>query len=114
MSLQERRLILRKDVKVPLKFRPTETTTSVLETTESLNLSERGIFFSTSRLLRVGMPLELFLTMPSEITGRAPAEVRCTARVVHVQPNAFPRGKAGIGARIERCEPIAAEGQGKK
>jgi hypothetical protein len=36
--------------------------------------------------------------------------VKCLARVVHVQRNAFLDGKAGIGVHIERHEAVAAAG----
>lgn len=72
---------------------------------ETINLSERGIYFKSSHSLDVGEPIELFLTLPTELTGRSPEDVRCHARVVHVDQGVDAYGRTGIGAAIERFEP---------
>jgi hypothetical protein len=41
------------------------------------------------------------------LTGRTAEEVRCSARVVHVVPSDNGDGFSGIGATVERFEPIA-------
>ncbi len=74
---------------------------------KALNLSERGVYFTCREDLRVGQPIELYFTLPTELTGRAPEDVRCNARVVHVDED----GQAalrGIGASVEQFEPVAA------
>jgi hypothetical protein len=72
---------------------------------ETMNLSERGIYFKSSHNLDVGEPIELFFTLPTELTGRSPEDVRCHARVVHVDQGVDAYGRTGIGAAIERFEP---------
>src|SRR6267378_8276275 len=59
--------------------------------------------------------------VPPRITCRATRAihlhsraVKCLARVVHVQRNAFLGGKAGIGVHIERYEAVAAAGAMKE
>jgi hypothetical protein len=107
MHFIERRIAPRKEVKVLLRFRALEASGSELLPAECVNFSERGIFFTTGQVLRVGTPLEIFLTIPSDISGLAAAETRCTARVVHVKANAGPAGQSGVGVYIERFEPAA-------
>lgn len=72
---------------------------------QTVNLSERGIYFTSSLKLSVGEPLEMFFTIPSELTGRSAESVKCSARVVHV--DARVNGSLGVGAAIERLEPLA-------
>jgi hypothetical protein len=73
---------------------------------EVVNLSERGIYFKSSNILAVGEAIEIYLKLPRELTGRAPEDVRCDARVVHVDPSVNGNGAVGIGATIERFETV--------
>lgn len=75
---------------------------------EVLNLSERGVYFTSRAKLSVGQPLELFLTLPRELTGRTPEQVRCSARVVHVENRSDLGGIVGVGAIVDRFEAVAA------
>jgi len=75
---------------------------------EVLNLSERGVYFTSREKVNVGEPLELYFTLPRELTGRSPEQVRCSARVVHVDEPTDSRGMRGIGATVERFEPVVA------
>ena len=129
MSGKERRSSPRKDCAVPLRFRvvtnghnaqAAEVAASygmrgskalaAAATMEgrALNLSERGLYFTSRESLHVGEPLEMYFTLPDELTGRGPEQVRCTARVVHVDEHVDETGARGIGATVERFEPIAA------
>lgn len=75
---------------------------------ESVNLSERGIYFRSQKKMTVGQPLEMYFTIPRELTGRTSERVRCSARVVHVESRADTRGMVGVGAAVERFEPMSA------
>ncbi len=108
MVLQERRSVPRQTVRIPLTFRTVQTATPGTLAAETVNLSQNGVYFTTAHPVKVGAPLELFLTMPREVTGHNSAQVRCKARVVHVEPNAAASGRTGVGARIEWYEPTAA------
>jgi len=59
---------------------------------ETVNLSERGIYFKTAQKVKIGQAMELYFTLPRELTGRSPEPVRCSARVVHVEQHADERG----------------------
>ncbi|MFY9691332.1 MAG: PilZ domain-containing protein [Candidatus Acidiferrales bacterium] len=75
---------------------------------KALNLSERGLYFTAREKLSIGEPLEIYLTIPRELTGRGPEPVRCRARVVHVDENyAQQQGMKGVGAIVDRYETVA-------
>ncbi|HVB87918.1 MAG TPA: PilZ domain-containing protein [Candidatus Dormibacteraeota bacterium] len=128
MAGNERRTSARKLCTLPLRFRVTanghndaeppieaDRETSAVRTAtvgaeyigKALNLSERGLYFTCREDLRVGQPLEMHFTLPQELTGRAPENVRCSARVVHVDDDG-QAGLRGIGACVEGFEPMAA------
>ncbi|MGA8408376.1 MAG: PilZ domain-containing protein [Candidatus Acidiferrales bacterium] len=71
---------------------------------ETVNLSERGIRFKTRHSLSVGESVEIFFTLPTELTGRAMEDVKCNARVVHVDREPDMTGHIGVGAAIECFE----------
>jgi hypothetical protein len=126
MSNEERRISPRKECVVPLRFRlivnrngshadqeeaeqetaPKVTSYSPSYEGETVNLSERGLYFRSREKLSVGAPLEIHFTLPRELTGRNPEPMRCNARVVHVEQRKDQRGMVGIGAAVERFEPI--------
>jgi len=110
MNSRERRYDTRVNIRVPFRFRVLNTPDALEQTAESENISQRGILFATALPLKVGTPLEVSLQMPQELAGKSSSDVKCVARVVHVQPNAFLGGKAGIGVHIERYEAVAAAG----
>ena len=74
---------------------------------ETVNLSERGIYFKSRENVSLGESLEIFFTLPTDLTGRSPEEVCCRARVVHVDRPDSRDGMTGVGAAIERFERIA-------
>ena len=73
---------------------------------ETVNLSERGIYFKTAQKVKIGQAMELYFTLPRELTGRCPEPVRCSARVVHVEQQSDEHGWTGVGACVERFEPL--------
>jgi PilZ domain len=73
---------------------------------ETVNLSERGIYFKTAQKVKIGQAMELYFTLPRELTGRSPEPVRCCARVVHVEQYSDERGWTGVGASVEQFEPL--------
>ena len=129
MSANERRISPRKSCSIPIRFRVlpnalhrmtaaeaagsakvalrVQPTTGILEG-ETVNLSERGVYFRSREDVQIGTPLEMYLTIPRELTGRRTEEVRCSARVVHVEPETDRMGRRGVGACVERFEPIAS------
>ena len=104
MSSNERRTDTRIYIRVPFRFRILNNRGSPEQTAASENISRRGVFFVTEVPLKVGTTLEVSLRMPQELARQTASDVKFVARVVHVQPNSFLGGRAGIGLHIVRYE----------
>jgi len=103
----ERRQLTRHSLRTPLRFRPTGVTADKSEHfTEALNISRGGFYFASSAPLQVGMPIEVTLRMPGEVTGNQTEEMNCTARVVHVKNEAYADGRIGFGAEIVKFNSV--------
>jgi hypothetical protein len=129
MTGRERRVSPRKECVVPLRFRimsngfGKESQNEAVELSrrsslmgtfdgQSMNLSERGIYFTSTQKMNIGEPLEMFFTIPRELTGRGSERVRCSARVVHVEERTEKQGLLGVGAAVDRFETIGARDWG--
>jgi hypothetical protein len=129
MNGRERRVSPRKECAVPLRFRimstslgkehqkeaePLSRRSSGMGTFDghSVNLSERGIYFTSTQRMNIGEPVEMFFTIPRELTGRESERVRCSARVVHVEEQVEKQGLMGFGAAVDRFETIGARDWG--
>jgi hypothetical protein len=103
MASSERRQVSRYNIRIPLRFRAVNLAADMSEHfTEALNVSRGGFYFASSAPLQVGVPIEVTLRMPAEVTGSKPEETRCTARVVHVRNEPYGDGRIGFGAEIEK------------
>ena len=71
---------------------------------ESVNLSQRGIYFATDSVLRKGETVEVFFNMPEEIIGEPTGEWRCTGHVVRVEKINTTSGKQGVGVQFDCYE----------
>jgi hypothetical protein len=67
---------------------------------ETVNISHLGIYFKSSGHVAFGEELEMSFRLPGELTGRSAVDVRCNARVVHVNASVDREGTSGIGAAI--------------
>jgi len=101
------RIVRRHPVKTALRVRIWKSAVPE-ERAESVNLSQRGIFFVTNSSFREGEVVEILLKMPEEITGEATTEWRCTGLVTRVEPVDSPKGKYGVGVRFDCCEVARA------
>ena len=134
MSNKERRIAPRKNCSIPIHFRSftseyvpagvgvgvaasggssrrarnVQAQTNYQETVvgETFNLSERGIGFKSPLKFSLGETVEMYFTLPRDLTGRKPEEVRCNARVVHIENKADAMGMTSVGAEVERFEPL--------
>lgn len=106
MDMSNRRLATRVNLRIPVSFRCLSTPALPRQVGESVNLSERGVYFETEVAPAVGTPVELILRMPRELTGREATELCCVARVIHVRPDPLSNGKVGVGVYIERYESM--------
>ncbi|HKS68183.1 MAG TPA: PilZ domain-containing protein [Candidatus Acidoferrales bacterium] len=128
MSNQERRRAPRKECLVPIRFRIIENGHSQPDSAVRLadsargaitharfglaegqvqNLSERGVYFVCREKVAVGEEVELFFTLPAELTGRPPESVRCHARIVYAEPLERNPELMGAGVSVNRFEPVA-------
>jgi hypothetical protein len=114
MNSRERRIDTRVNIRVPLRFRILNAPDSLEQTSESENISRRGIYFATNVPLKIGTPVEVSLKMPRELGVQAPSDVKCVARVVHIERDSFAGGKSGIGLHIEKYEAKASAGAGSE
>jgi hypothetical protein len=70
------------------------------ERAESVNVSQRGIFFCTNSRVAEGEIVEVLLKMPEEITGQPTTEWRCTGHIVRVEPAELHGGQFGVGVHF--------------
>jgi PilZ domain len=108
----ERRQLTRHSHRTPLRFRSTGVAADKSDHfTEALNLSRGGFYFASSAPLQVGMPIEVTMRMPVEVTGSQTEEMHCTARVVHVKNEAYADGRIGFGAEIVKFSSVPVQGR---
>ena len=109
MGEDERRRAPRIPAKVPVKLRPVEGTTPYMVSADSINISERGLYFQMTGPMKPGTRIELSFTMPPEVTGSMAMKIRWVGRVIRVEPDGKPEGRTAVAAQIERFETILAE-----
>jgi hypothetical protein len=100
---KDRRLAGRYDVKKPLRVRLWKSALPE-HSAESMNVSQRGIYFATDWPLREGETVEVFFNMPGEIIGEPASEWRCTGHVVRVEGIEDTGGKYGVGVQFDCYE----------
>ena len=102
LSATERRSTQRFTMRLPLTVRWT-TGAAVGETsTESRDVSSRGVYFYLGKDVKEGSPVEILLTLPNEITLAGPVRVRCLGRVQRTENR--DETSVGVVAAIERYE----------
>jgi hypothetical protein len=102
--VHDRRSAYRYRLRIPVRVRARRAINSE-QTTESEDISRRGIFFATDLSLSAGAAVDLLVDMPEEVTGVPLAQWICTGRVVRVVSSNSPTGAFGVGVEF-RC-PIA-------
>jgi hypothetical protein len=98
----ERRTMRRFDMRLPATVRVAGQGLRDLST-ETQNVSARGVFFYLDRPLADGMRIEVTMTFPPHVTLTEPVRVRFTARVVRVETSPAYSG-IGVAAMIEEYE----------
>jgi hypothetical protein len=102
LSYSERRTAQRFRIKLPMTVRWTSGSAVGEASTESRDVSSRGVYFFLPKDVKSGSPVEIVLTLPHEITLAGPVRVRCLGRVQ--RNDDMEEGRAGIVAQIERYE----------
>src|SRR5229473_7939302 len=109
MSVSERRAARRFIINVPLQLQPTKTPSLAARATKAMNISTRGVYFTTDLPLCQGQLVQVLLQMPKEITGNVVNARRFTGRVAHVDPNGFADGISGVGVQFLYYGDIAVQ-----
>jgi hypothetical protein len=102
-AVQERRAMRRFDMRLPatVKWGASEQLS-----TETQNVSARGVFLVLDRQVDAGAHLEITLTFPAYVSLTDCVRVRFTAQVVRVE--GAEDGSIGVGAAIEQYEFLRA------
>jgi len=74
---------------------------------KAIDISERGVCFLSGEKIAVGESIEMHFTLPRDLTGRNTEDVRCSARVVHVD-EAAPSGAWRVGTYVESYKPLSS------
>src|SRR5882672_4319406 len=112
MSVSERRIARRFILNVPLQLLPIKGPSQAAWAVETMNISTRGVYFTTDLPLCQGQLVQVLLQMPKEITGNVVNERCFTGRVAHVHPNGFADGMSGVAVQFLYHEEIAVQLQG--
>lgn len=102
MAYPERRSAQRFRIKLPMTVRWTNGSSVGEMSTESRDVSSRGVYFFLPKEVNSGSPVEIVLTLPHEITLAGPVRVRCLGRVNRSEEEL--EGRSGVVAEIERYE----------
>ncbi len=94
-------------MKLPLNVRLANSAPSADLSTQTEDVSSRGVYFYLPKDVKSGSTIEIVMTLPHEVTMAGPVRVRCTGRVARTEL----RGDAKIGvvAAIERYEFLRGE-----
>jgi hypothetical protein len=103
----ERRSTRRYTMSLPLAVRCTGPSGIVERPGKTRDVSFRGLYFFADASVEAGTEIEFTLTLPREVTLATDVHIRCSGRVVRVEPH---DGDRGIAAQIEHYEflPTAA------
>jgi hypothetical protein len=104
MKPDERRYTPRLKLSIPMKIRNPGSAEEPARLVESSNISARGVSFLSDLPLRVGMPVQVTLTMPEEVAGKPSPEWCCQGRVVHIDSADSPQEKPRIGVELQYYE----------
>ncbi len=96
MKAGERRFTPRYPLKVPLTIQKLGTALTAAQSTETANISVRGVCFASECRFEVGTPVQIALRMPEEVTGRVSQEWNCRGRVVRVEADSECRTLIGV------------------
>jgi len=102
VSAKERRATRRFLMRLPLVVRWTDESVVGEASTESREVSSRGLYFHLPKGLKSGAPVEIVMTLPHELTQAGPVRVRCLGRVLRSSQE--HTGEVGVAAAIERYE----------
>ena len=102
MTAEERRNAQRFQIRLLLVVRWANGSAVGEASTQSRDVSSRGVYFFMPKELTNGSPVEILMTLPNEITLAGAIRVRCLGRVQRTEVGDTKR--VGVVAQIERYE----------
>jgi hypothetical protein len=102
LAQQERRASRRFLIRLQLIVRWADENVIGEAATESQEVSSRGLYFHLPKGLKSGLPVEIVVTLPHELTHAGPICVRCLGRVM--RSTASASGQVGIAAAMDAYE----------
>jgi sigma-B regulation protein RsbU (phosphoserine phosphatase) len=109
MLASERRTARRFVLNVSLQLQLIQTPSLAPREVKAMNISTRGVYFTTDLPLLQGQLVQVFVQMPKEISGNVVNARRFTGRVAHVHPNGFADGISGVGVQFLYYGDIAVQ-----
>jgi hypothetical protein len=106
--IDERRLTPRSEVAVFVILRPVADPPQPEQQVESVNISRRGMYFTTSAEIPRGTVVEMHFQMPRWVSGLPDKDWRCRGRVIRVDRNGLPSGSVGVGVQFDYYELLSA------
>ena len=107
LTVEERRAAQRFQIRLPMIVRWTSGSVIGEASTESRDVSSRGVYFFLPKEVSSGSPVEIVLTLPHEITLAGPVKVRCLGRIKRTDTDG--PGHVGMVAQIERYEFLRSD-----
>jgi len=101
VSSIERRSSRRFPLRFPLTVRWIDEKANGNVSTESWNVSSRGVYFSLPNRLKQGAPVEIIMTLPKWLTKEGSVRVYCHGQVVR---SSTEYGSVGVAASVDRYE----------
>ncbi len=102
----EQRKNRRFNLTLPVSVRVKAETPQVSASTQ--DISSGGIYLMMPQDLEPGSELDFEVTLPGEVSGGKPIQLRCRGKVLRVNRQEAG-GKVGVAATIERYEFVAGE-----
>ena len=104
MAIVERRRAHRFDLQLPITVRWMHDSVAREAVSVSENVGSRGICFSLPEGVKKGIPIEIVMTLPHEITLAGNLRVRCVGRIQRCELKQGVRGNGGVAVSIEKYE----------
>ena len=108
MTESDRRSWPRYTMALPIAVRSSGPGGIVEQRGKTRDINWRGLYFWTEADFQPGAEIEFTLTLPKEVTKAADVNIKCTGRIIRVDPHAAGRTDRGIAAQIEHYEFLPA------
>jgi hypothetical protein len=101
----DRRGSRRYTMELPLSVKYSGPGGTIERQAKTRDVSFKGLYFWSDAEFLAGSQIEFTLTLPREMTLAADVNIKCTGRIIRVEPR---EGNRGIAAQIEHYEFLPA------